>query len=468
MRHIPRTALLLIAWVLLSVLSGILLLSVQRQGKQNITRVFEDRSEIAARLTETYSRDLLAQERRVATRQLSAPTVTAEQFARVTNLFGYEAAVLLDGRGRAIRVAPDKPSLVGRDLTTKYAHLRAATAGRTAVSKVVPSATKGIPVVAFATPFRSQRGRRVFSGAFDVRKTPIGAYLQRATALKGARVYLLDTAGLIVASNHSDLVRVKNLAAADPKLARGLAQSVAGATGDGYQYASRRVANTPWRLVISVPRARLYEPIEGSRRLIPWMLWVMAVLAGIACALLVGNLISSRAELRVANRTNDRLARIDDLTGLYNRRQIQQSLDETFATVRRHGLPLSVLMIDIDHFKAINDEHGHDAGDEALRLGATTVRSALRAGDMVGRWGGEEFLAVLPSTDRHGATVVAERLREAVAASAFVIDGVLLPITVSIGAAERGEDESDALVAEADAAMYAAKAAGRDAVRAAV
>ena len=435
MRHTPRTASVLIAWMLLSVLSATLLLSAQRQGRQDITRVFEDRSEVAARLTETYTRDLLAQERRVATRELSAATVTADQFARVTNLFGYEAAVLLDGRGRAIRVAPDKPSLVGRDLTTKYAHLRTATAGRTAISKVVPSATKGIPVVAFATPFVSKRGRRVFSGAFDVRQTPIGAYLERATALKGARVYLYDAAGVIVASNRSDLVGVKTLAAADPELARGLTDSVTGATGDGYQYASRRVANAPWRLVISVPSSRLYEPIEGSGRLVPWIVWVAAVLAGLACALLVGNLISSRAELRVANRSLDRLARIDALTELYNRRQIQQSLDEAFANADRHGQPLSVLMIDIDHFKAINDAHGHDTGDEALRLVAATVRSTLRTGDMVGRWGGEEFLAVLPSTDCRGATIVAERVREAVALGAFVVDGVLVPVSVSIGVA---------------------------------
>jgi len=125
------------------VLSGALLLSAQRQSEQDITRVFDDRSEVAASLTETYTRDLLAQERRVATRELSAPSVTAETFASVTNLFGYEAAVLLDGRGRALRVAPAKSSLVGRDLSAKYAHLRAAAAGRTAVSKVVPSATKG-------------------------------------------------------------------------------------------------------------------------------------------------------------------------------------------------------------------------------------------------------------------------------------------------------------------------------------
>lgn len=165
------------------------------------------------------------------------------------------------------------------------------------------------------------------------------------------------------------------------------------------------------------------------------------MLAGLACALLVGNLISSRVKLRDANRDLDQLTRVDALTGLYNRRQIQHSLDEAVANADRYGHPMSVLMIDIDRFKLINDEHGHEAGDEALRLVAATVQSSLRAGDVIGRWGGEEFLAVLASTDCHAATVVAERVREAVTVSA--------------------------LVAAADAAMYAAKAAGRDRVRAA-
>ena len=151
---------------------------------------------------------------------------------------------------------------------------------------------------------------------------------------------------MIVASSPSDLVGVKTLAEVDPGFARRLRGSVAGATGDGYQYASRRIANAPWQLVISVPQSALYDPIEGSRRLVPWALWVAAMLAGLACALLVGNLISSRVKLRDANRDLDQLTHVDALTGLYNRRQIQHSLDEAVATADRHGHPLSVLMIE--------------------------------------------------------------------------------------------------------------------------
>lgn len=466
-RQLHRRLWLLVAWALLCVLSGALLLSAQRQGERDITRVFEDRAEVAARLTETYTRDLLEQERRVAMRELSAPSVSAQDFERVTNLFGYEAAVLLDAHGRALRVAPATLPLIGQILTGKYAHLRAAAAGRTAVSNVVPSAAQGIPIVAFATPFDSRHGRRVFSGAFDVRTTPIGAYLRRVTPLKGAHVYLYDSAGMIVASNRNDLVGLKTLARADPDLAGAMTRGAAGRTGGGYQFASRRVGGAPWRLVIAVPRAQLLEPIEGARRYLPWLLWAAAVLGGLACSLLVGNLIASRAKLRDANESLDQLARIDALTGLYNRRQMQDSLNEASANAREDEQPLSVLMIDADHFKHINDTYGHDIGDEALRLVASVVRTTLRAGDVAGRWGGEEFLAILPSTDRTAAGYVAERVREAVASTPLIIAEHLVSLSVSIGVATHRDQPTDALVAAADTAMYAAKAGGRDRVRSA-
>ena len=398
---------------------------------------------------------------------MTSPTIMPGEpdFASVTNLFGYEAAVLLDARGRVLRVAPAKARLIGQDLTRKYAHLRAAATGRTAVSRVVPSAAKGIPIVAFATPFESAQGRRVFSGAFDVRTTPIGAYLRKATPLEGARVYLYDSAGTIVASSRSDLVGLKTLAQADPELARAVTRATAGQTGAGYQYSSRSVAGAPWRLVIAVPAAKLFEPIAGSRRYLPWLLWAAAVLGGLACSLLVGNLISSRIKLRDANRSLDQLARIDALTGLYNRRQAQASLGEASANAGRYEQPLSVLMIDIDHFKQINDDYGHETGDAALRLIADVMGTTLRAGDVLGRWGGEEFLAILPSTGRSGATRVAERVREAVSSTPIVVGDQLISLSISIGVAVHSGQTNDALVAAADSAMYAAKAGGRDRVQ---
>ena len=194
------------------------------------------------------------------------------------------------------------------------------------------------------------------------------------------------------------------------------------------------------------------------------MLWGAFVLAALASVLLVDNLLASRRKLRRANEDLDRLARIDSLTGLYNRRQAQAALEAALATAHRHGQPLSVLMIDVDHFKQVNDIHGHQVGDEVLCCVARTVSSALRAEDTVGRWGGEEFLALLPSTGSAGAHEVAQRLGAAVASAPALVGGEAIPISVSVGAATLRDGQGESLVADADEAMYAAKQAGRNRV----
>lgn len=464
MRPAPWRTLLLLAWAVLTVLSAVLLSNVQRQGEDDLKQRFENRAGVAAHFTQTYVRDLLDQERRVAERELGGASVSAGDLARTTNLFGQEAAVLLDARGRALGASPTSRKVIGQNLARKHEYLRAATTGQTAVSKVITSGTKGVPTVGFATPFATRHGRRVYSGAFDVKTTPIGSYLRNTSSQAGTRIYLLDAAGMVVASSRGDLNGVNSLTQADPELARPLAHSVSSETGDGKYYASLRVAGTPWRLVMSVPRSVLFEPTQGVGRYVPWLLWAGFVLGGLACAVLVSNLIASRRSLRAANENLDRLARIDSVTGLYNRRQMQDSLDSAVANSARYDQPLSVLMIDLDRFKAINDTHGHAAGDEVLRVVAESVRASLRGGDLVGRWGGEEFLAILPSTGASGAEVVAERVRHTVSSAPVVEGDRLIPVSVSIGVAMLEGEEGDELVAQADAAMYAAKTAGRDAV----
>jgi diguanylate cyclase (GGDEF)-like protein len=390
--------------------------------------------------------------------------VSARDFRHVAALFGYEAALLLDARGRALQVLPANPAVLGQDLTRKYRHLRAAVGGRTAVSVVVPSAARGVPVVAFATPFGPPGRRRVFSGAFDVSKTPIGAYLRNVNVLRGGKVYLVDTAGAIVSSNRDDLRGLNDISDVDPALDAALRERAAGRTRDGYEFASHAVAGTPWRLVMSAPRAQLLAPLAGSGRYVPWLYWAGLVLLGFVCARLVGNLIESRRRLRTAVGELDRLARTDPLTSIYNRRQIAELLDAAVATSARHGQALSVLMVDVDRFKAINDTHGHNVGDGVLCAIAASLRDSLRAGDFVGRWGGEEFLIVLPSTGPDGALVVAQRVRRAVTEIPLVVGGHLLPMTVSIGVADFAGEDVETLVGRADAALYAAKAAGRNTV----
>jgi len=151
----------------------------------------------------------------------------------------------------------------------------------------------------------------------------------------------------------------------------------------------------------------------------------------------------------------------DPLTRLYNRRFLFSQLGALVSGARRHARPLAVAMVDLDAFKAVNDTHGHDAGDEVLIAAAEALQRALRAEDVLGRLGGEEFLALLPDTDADAAARTAERLRAAVAAA-----GGPVAVTASVGWAvlEDGE-EPDGLVRRADTALYTAKAAGRDRVR---
>jgi diguanylate cyclase len=167
-------------------------------------------------------------------------------------------------------------------------------------------------------------------------------------------------------------------------------------------------------------------------------------------------------ELRLAYLRIEELAQTDELTGLPNRRSIVKMLDDEIARGHR-GTPCSVAMIDIDWFKRINDTYGHPAGDEVLRTVAITVFANIRANDRFGRYGGEEFLLVLPGTARDEAALIVERLRAMIAEldwNAFAID---MAVTISAGIASLApDDSSDAILARADRALYAAKAGGRN------
>ena len=160
-----------------------------------------------------------------------------------------------------------------------------------------------------------------------------------------------------------------------------------------------------------------------------------------------------------------RQATVDDLTGLYNHRFLIDSLGQQVALAERLGAPLAILMLDIDHFKALNDSHGHHAGDLALSTFAATVVGNVRRADMTARYGGEEFVVLMPNTSAQEAFMVAEKIRLAVAATGVDLpDRVAVRLTVSIGVAAYPEDTDDGaeLFGLADAALYQAKRMGRD------
>lgn len=157
------------------------------------------------------------------------------------------------------------------------------------------------------------------------------------------------------------------------------------------------------------------------------------------------------------------LATTDSLTGILNRRACLARGQALAEAAKRFGHPLTVMMIDIDHFKQVNDTHGHDTGDEVLRLFASVVTGCLRQVDAFGRLGGEEFAVLMPETAHRGAFVAAERIRAAVEQAGLDRGGMVLSITVSIGAAA-GSDSLEEMLRQADEALYCAKRNGRNCV----
>lgn len=193
---------------------------------------------------------------------------------------------------------------------------------------------------------------------------------------------------------------------------------------------------------------------------LPWF----AVMGGYVNRLRV-RLADSNRELQRAFDHIEELAIRDELTGAFNRRFLMETLARERSRAERLSDAFSLCMVDIDHFKSINDAFGHAAGDAVLKHFAALAPRGLRGVDTFGRFGGEEFLLVLPGTDRQGALAVAERLRAATEATSFPGLPAGRRVTVSVGVATHGRAEDlQALLARADKALYQAKAAGRNQV----
>jgi len=161
------------------------------------------------------------------------------------------------------------------------------------------------------------------------------------------------------------------------------------------------------------------------------------------------------------------LATTDGMTGLYNHRFFQEALAREVSRSRRYGAPVTLVYMDIDHFKKFNDKYGHQVGDEVLKLVARNIRRNLRDSDVPCRYGGEELVAILPDTDLKGGGVAAEKIRTAIEALSFPVDGRKVRITLSAGVASYplNADDKESLIEAADGALYLAKEGGRNQVR---
>jgi two-component system, cell cycle response regulator len=174
---------------------------------------------------------------------------------------------------------------------------------------------------------------------------------------------------------------------------------------------------------------------------------------------------SSVAEAHMRAEAAQEQSMIDALTGLYNRHGLQRSLLSEASMAQRHHRPLSCLMIDLDYFKKINDTYGHIIGDITIKQFATILTENLRRSDVICRYGGEEFLILLPETDTKRALLIAEKIRTVTASKLFGDGETSFSVTLSIGIAQLQENESgDDMVSRADAALYQAKNRGRNCI----
>jgi diguanylate cyclase (GGDEF)-like protein len=181
----------------------------------------------------------------------------------------------------------------------------------------------------------------------------------------------------------------------------------------------------------------------------------------------VTNIAASHKKIKEMDditKTLMQISNYDSLTSIYNRRYIEQQIDAEFKKAARYGGPFSLIMFDLDHFKKVNDERGHLAGDEVLKQVAAAVKKQLRSADVLGRYGGEEFIILLPHSNEFAACQLSQRLRQTIENLGIEYQGQKICVTASLGLVEYRPDMQDhmQMIHETDQAMYRAKNAGRN------
>lgn len=394
-------------------------------------------------------------------------------------------------------------SLADRD------YVRAALEGRPYVSFVFKGRLSGTYVFALSQPVKLQGRPWALAGIVSLAE--LSAYVESLNLRGLGSAYLLsDTLEFVAAPGSS-----RDAPEEESPEAAGLAEAL-GSAERGVAYYSNfkgEVVTGAWTridrlglwLLVEFDRDLALKPVSELLAFLRWVavaaFLALFFLAYVLAARLIepiGRLLAAVKQVRdsnyqdsisirtgteldelvlgindMARTVRDREERLresaasDSLTGLYNHGKIAEYLELELKRARRDGLPVCFVMADIDRFKAVNDLHGHQAGDDALRGVAALLRSLVRDADLLGRYGGEEFAVILSARDREEAAGFCERVRAAVEAKEFHCAGTSLRLTISLGyaLAKPGERDGQELVARADRALYAAKAAGRNAVR---
>jgi len=241
------------------------------------------------------------------------------------------------------------------------------------------------------------------------------------------------------------------------------AHFVEGSALPGYITLSRPLSNSRWTVHAVVNEKMFFAEIRDQR------IVLFGAVLGVMLLIFLLTVLTLRPIIRALLKEAELIDRSerDSLTGLHNHAYVEKHLDIELARARRGAGNLAVVMFDLDHFKNVNDNYGHQAGDQVLRSIATLAQRGSRVGDIVSRYGGEEFMLVLPDTDLDGARIFAERFRATVASQAIRTAAGKISVTVSIGISgcmARDCDNIDAqsLVSAADEALYASKHAGRN------
>ncbi|MCG5535178.1 sensor domain-containing diguanylate cyclase [Ectothiorhodospira mobilis] len=321
-----------------------------------------------------------------------------------------------------------------------------------------PFPLKGRQVLVYCSPLHGPGGERIGMDQLLMDAAPVQNILQTPHGED------LDTVTLGVVAADGRLLFWPRGAIYQDARQRLKAHLAGNPIGDGVHIHYRPLASVDWR-IYGVVHTRAFFA-ETNRQL--WRL--LGLLAMLAALIFVAKILALRPIIRALTQVHHltEQAHRDGMTGLFNHAHMQQLIDREIERSQRYKTPFSILMMDIDHFKEINDTHGHPVGDAFLRHIARILKDWARTSDLAARYGGEEFMVILPETDPHGALSMAERLREEIARQPLEHRGQKLQISVSIGvvscAGKAVGSSRTQLVRAVDDALYTSKRGGRDRV----